>query len=116
MKSNLKLMGAIGLALAMMLAMQTNTLAQEPRWQGHIDWAANDSGTPDCPLLYVPVPDCLLGGNRACVIGHAIDQAKNNQDLAAFGLVLITQCHNTGAQQDLKDAGPYAVGNYLRRF
>src|SRR5262249_47301790 len=117
MKSNLKGMLAVSLSMAMLLICGTSS-AQDRRaaYEIDIDWAANDTGTPDCPWLYAPVPDCLLGGNRSCVISHAIDQAKANQDFAAFGLVLITQCHNPGQQKVLVQAGPYAVANYLRRF
>src|SRR5262252_3132815 len=27
-------------------------------WQMDIDWASRDTGAPDCPALYAPVPDC----------------------------------------------------------
>ena len=113
---------AVNLGLMLLMGTVATKSAQaqsKPSWQGDIDWAASDHGAPDCPWLYVTVPDCLATGlfnvgNRACVIAHAIDQAKNNQDLAAFGLVLITQCHNPQEQQNLINAGPYAVANYLR--
>jgi hypothetical protein len=124
MRRNLKGILAFGLGWAMLLGAGITTSAEEYKeaWQIDIDWAASNTGAPDCPWLYAPIPDWLatgvfnLGGNRACAIAHAIDQARNNQDLAAFGLVLITQCHNATEQQNLTNAGPYAVGNYLRRF
>lgn len=118
MKSNLRGILAVSLSVAMLLLCGTASSAQDnrPAYEIDIDWAANDTGAPDCPWLYVPVPDCLMGGNRSCVISHAIDQAKANQDFAAFGLVLITQCHNPTEQQNLINAGPYVVANYLRRF
>lgn len=118
MRNQLRKILAISLGLTLLVGTGAIKPAQgqnKPQWQSDIDWAANDTGGPDCPWLYVPVPDCLLGGNRSCVLAHAIDQAKSNQDFAAFGLVLITQCHNPPEQQNLINAGPYAVANYLRQ-
>jgi len=118
----------IAVALAVLLiisaAMVSPAHAQwgKPNWQSDIDWAIGDTGAPDCPWLYAPVPDCLAGGifsgntggNRSCVINHARQLAAQGLDWAAFGLVLITQCHNPPEQQNVAFAGPFAVANYLR--
>lgn len=116
------------LLLAAIICGSLNTIhAQDNKadWQKGIDWAANDTGAPDCPWLYAPSNiDCLtLGaatannsGNRACLIDKAIIAARNGYDGAAFGLTLITQCHNQGAAQALLGAGPKAVADYLRTF
>jgi hypothetical protein len=122
MRNQFRKILAVTLGLMLLMGTGASKSAQAQgklQWQADIDWAANDTGAPDCPLLYVPVPDCLAtglfnAGNRACVIGHAIDHAKNNEDLVAFGLVLITQCHSSQERQNLINAGPYAVANYLR--
>jgi hypothetical protein len=101
-------------------------LAQnKPAWQTDTDWAAHDTGAPDCPWLYVSgLADCLAGGiltgnhggNRSCVIFQAVLAAKAGYDDAAFGMVLVTQCHNPTEAQNLAWAGPGAVANYLRGF
>lgn len=95
-------------------------------WQEDIDWAANDTGAPDCPWEYLPPLDqCLaLGivtgntqGNRACVINMAIIAAKNGApDQVPFLYTLVTQCHNPTERQNLINAGPAAIANYLRTF
>jgi hypothetical protein len=122
MRNHFRKILAISLGLMLLVGTGATNFAQaqgKPNWQLDIDWASSDNGAPDCPWLYATVPDCLATGlfnmgNRACVIAHAIDHAKNNEDLVAFGLVLITQCHNGPEQQNLLNAGPYAVANYLR--
>jgi hypothetical protein len=100
------------------LLYSSAALAQQPEYQGHIDWAAGDSGAPDCPERYVAVPvlaTCLVAGNRSCITGIAVEAAYRNQDqLALYLMAEITQCHNSDARAVLYDAGPAAVGNYLR--
>jgi hypothetical protein len=95
----------------------------KPAWQRDIDWAATDTGAPDCPELYVgPEAICLGGGlvtgnnfgNRACVISMAQGFAEDHLDYAAYGLVLLTQCHNPAEHGNLMDAGAGAVAAYLR--
>jgi hypothetical protein len=91
---------------------------------GSIEWAANDTGAPDCPERYVELNDCLVEGalsgntrgNRSCVIRKATIAAKHGApDEAVWGWVLITQCHNADAFQRLVDAGPAMIADYLRR-
>jgi len=127
-EQNRKNRKAIAIAMVALLVIPALMISQaqaqwgKAAWQMDVDWASRDTGAPDCPWLYAPVPDCLGGGvfsgnragNRSCVIGHARQLAFAGQDVAAFGLVLITQCHNQGEEQNLMAAGPFAVGNYLR--
>jgi hypothetical protein len=109
-------------ALAAMLvftAMSVCHAQEPPQWQGNILWSMRDTGAPDCPWLYVNNPaiqSCLLYGNRVCVMQVAVQFAKQNQDWAAFGLTLVTHCHNDGARSTIQTAGPQAVGEFLRRF
>jgi hypothetical protein len=106
------------------IAISGQAQNSKPDWQKHIDWAANDTGAPDCPWLYSQNLECLgigaitgnNGGNRSCLITEAIIAAKGGYDQAAYGLTLITQCHNPGAAQSIAIAGPTAVANYLRTF
>lgn len=92
-------------------------IAQKPDWQLHIDWAIQDTGAPDCPAQYdeVGAADCLAHGNRSCLMQRAIAIAKNNNFQVAMRLTLITQCHNQQAQQAIVNAGPNAVGDYLKQ-
>jgi hypothetical protein len=95
-------------------------LAQQPEYQGHIDWAANDSGHPNCIERYLAFPilqTCLAAGNRSCVTSIAIEAAYRHMDQAALYLMAeITQCHNSDARDALYGAGPQAVGDYLRTY
>ena len=113
----------IALAIPQLTSAQDN----KPDWQKHIDWARNNTGAPDCPLLYVTsdLQACLAqgaltgnhSGNRQCVIQLASVAAKSGDprlEGVAFSYVLLTQCHNSGAQQALINAGPEAVVNYLK--
>jgi len=94
--------------------------AQQPEYQAHIDWAANDSGHPNCVERYLAFPvlaDCLVAGNRSCVTSIAIEAAYRRQDqLALYLMAEITQCHNSEARDVLYRAGAPAVGEYLRGF
>lgn len=92
---------------------------------GAIEWAAKDTGAPDCPEFYgQQFADCLArglvsgntDGNRKCVIEKATIAAKNGAaDEALLGMVLLTQCHNADASQRLINAGAAMIADYLRR-
>ena len=109
------------MALLALIALTTASgflWAETPDWQKHIDWAlgnhTTDPGRTNCVAEYdATEPKCILGGGRACLMARAIDSAKANNYDYAFRLVLITQCHNAGRQQQLKAAGKQEVGNYL---
>lgn len=91
--------------------------AQQPEWQKHIDWVAQDNGAPDCPERYeLPALGLCLGlGNRSCIASIAIEAAYRGQDqIAMYLLSEIGQCHNGDARAEIEGAGPQAVGNYLR--
>jgi hypothetical protein len=88
----------------------------KPDYQKHMDWAANDTGSVDCPQFYGNNLDCLAFGGRSCVMTKAIIAAKNGYDQYAYAQVLLTQCHNPGAEQTLVWAGQQAVADYLRSF
>jgi hypothetical protein len=121
---------ALSLVIPVVLVFSQVTTAQDkPDWQKHIDWASSDTGAPDCPWLYVTsdLQGCLaLGlatgnhsGNRSCVIqlaGIAARTGDQRLQGVAFSYVLLTQCHNGGAQQAIINAGPGAVINYLKQF
>ena len=65
-------------------------IAQQPEYQAHIDWAANDSGHPNCPERYLVVPvlaTCLTGGNRSCVTSIAIEAAYRHLDQLSLSLM-----------------------------
>ncbi len=90
-------------------------------YQESINWAAHNTGAPDCPERYLAnslLAWCLAAGNRSCVTSVAIEAAYRNQDQLAFWLMAeITQCHNSDARGDLYSAerqAPGTVGNYLR--
>lgn len=93
--------------------------AQKPDWQNHIDWCighhTTDPGGTDCAGQYTATePKCIAGGGRACLMERAIDAAKHNNCSYAFRLTLICQCHNSNAQQQLGEAGPQKVCDYLK--
>jgi hypothetical protein len=102
------------------VASPGGAMAQQPEYQAHIDWAANDSGHPNCPERYLVVPvlaTCLTGGNRSCVTSIAIEAAYRHLDqLSLYLMAEITQCHNSDARDALYGAGPEAVGEYLRTY
>jgi hypothetical protein len=103
-----------------LLLIHSAALAQQPEYQSHIDWAANDTGHPNCTERYLAFPvlqTCLAAGNRACVTSIAIEAAYRHMDQAALYLMAeITQCHNSDARDALYGAGPQAVGDYLRTY
>jgi hypothetical protein len=116
-----RFIGSLAFVLAVRMAFSPNTaLAQQPQYQGHIDWAANDSGHPNCPERYLAFPilvDCLAGGNRSCVTSIAIEASYRRLDQVALYLMAeITQCHNSDARDVLYGAGAQAVGDYLRTY
>lgn len=91
-------------------------------WTAHIDWAAHNSdagGSVDCPAQYIEngIEYAIVTGGRSVVINRALFEAYDQHFDTAFNLVLMTQCHNPGAQQELINAGlkdvlAYLVGNY----
>jgi len=105
--------------LALFAAGATATVvsAQQP-FTAHIDWAAQNTdagGSVDCPNQYISngVGYAIVSGGRAAAINQALFDAYNNNFNHAFALVLMTQCHNPGAQQVLVNAGEKAVLTYL---
>lgn len=87
----------------------------QPDWQKHIDWAIGNTGAVDCPDQYLATyPECIANGGRSCLMGKAIEAAKANNCSWAFKLTLITQCHNSGAQTAIAQAGESAVCEYLK--
>jgi hypothetical protein len=98
-----------------MLLISPYALAQDS-WQGDIDWAFHDTGTPNCPDQYISANNalCLANGNRSCLMGVAKSWAHQTNGCGeAMKLTLITQCHNNGAQDRLRDAGRDAICIYL---
>jgi len=110
---------AVTLGIFMMIIPKW-MFAQQPEYQGHIDWAANDSGHPNCTERYIAIPvlqQCLALGNRSCVTSIAIEAAYRQMDQVALYLMAeITQCHNSEARDVLYGAGAQAVGDYLRTY
>jgi hypothetical protein len=119
----------LGIAAITALVLPAGARADKPDWQKHIDWAANDTGHPNCTERYLAHPvlsACLAQGlfsestgygNRYCAMDLAIEAAYRDQDWAALLITSeIGQCHNGGARSSLYVAGPRAVGAYLRTF
>jgi hypothetical protein len=107
--------------VALWVALAPSTaLAQQPAYQAHIDWAANDTGHPNCIERYIAIPvlaTCLTAGNRSCISGIAIEAAYRGLDQVSLYLMAeITQCHNSDARNALYGAGAQAVGTYLRTY
>jgi hypothetical protein len=92
--------------------------AQKPEWQSHIDWCIHNSdagGSVDCPDKYAATyPECIVSGGRSCLMGKAIQSAKDGDYANAYRLAQICQCHNVTARDQIRDAGQKAVGDYLR--
>lgn len=81
----------------------------------NINWSIGNTGDPDCRDQYKDlVSGCFGNGNRSCVMGFAISEAKRGNCQEAFRLTLITQCHNDGANSSIASAGELAVCNYLK--
>jgi hypothetical protein len=130
--SRLKTASAMSLVLLLGFGQTPTISAQDDGktdWMRDIDWAANDTGAPDCPWFYVTsdLQGCIaLGlatanhsGNRSCVIDLAIAAAKSGIPQAqgvAYGYVLITQCHNPTERQNLVNAGDGQIIQYLQSF
>jgi hypothetical protein len=104
-----------------LLVIPTATIvsnAQQPEWQGAIDWAARNTdagGSVDCPADYLSevVGYAIASGGRAAVINAALFAASHQDFDQAYNLVLLTQCHNPNASQTLIDAGEKLVLLYL---
>jgi hypothetical protein len=107
-------------ALLAICANASSAAAQD--WTAHIDWAAQNTdagGSVDCPDQYISngVPWAIASGGRSAVINEALFAAYGQNFDRAFTLVLMTQCHNSDARQQLANAGEkpvlqYLVGNY----
>jgi hypothetical protein len=100
------------------IAAPLSPLTGTPDWQQHIDWCiknyTTDPGETNCVPDYLGVaPDCILGGGRACLLRKAISLAKNGNCSSANSLVLLCQCHNSGARQSISNAGEDNVCSYL---
>jgi hypothetical protein len=90
-------------------------MERKPEWQVHLDWAIKNTGSPDCPELYVASDvDCLWKGNRACLMSRAINAAKADRLKDAFEKALVAQCQSPGAGLSILNAGTVAVVNYLK--
>jgi len=105
-------------AVALLAIGATATFATAQSWKAHIDWAAGNKdagGSVDCPGQYINngVEYAIVSGGRSAVINQALFDAYNQNFDTAFNLVLITQCHNPNAQQELINAGKKAVLTYL---
>jgi hypothetical protein len=93
-------------------------VAQAQNWTQHVDWSATNTdagGAVNCTAAYAQAgewPAVLVGG-RSTVINDALFAAYRGEVGRAFQLVLMTQCHNPGAQQELLQAGQSAVVGYL---
>jgi hypothetical protein len=88
-------------------------------YKGNLDWCIGnhtvDPGMTDCPDQYAATyPKCLTEGGRACLMGKAIQSAKDSDCSNAFKLSKICQCHNGGAQTEIANAGQQAVCDYLK--
>ncbi len=83
-------------------------------WQANIDWSLRDTGPVDCARSYAKYETCVESGGRSCLMRRAIEAALHEDDSTALQLTLITQCHNPDAARTIKQAGPSAVGDYLR--
>jgi hypothetical protein len=110
-KRNLAIFGSLTLASGLALAQEA--------WKSHITWAkGNHTSTPgecNCVEQYVATePACIIGGGRACLTARAIDSARHGNYAYAYRLMLITQCHNGGARDQLAAAGERAIGDFLR--
>jgi hypothetical protein len=106
----------VTVALLAICANASSAAAQD--WAAHIDWAAKDTdagGSVDCPDQYIwnGVPWAIASGGRSAVIIEALFAAYGQDFNRAFTLVLMTQCHNSDAQQQLANAGEKAVFQYL---
>jgi hypothetical protein len=115
--ASMKLMTALVVA-AMITGASIPAHAQN--WTQHVDWAATNTGaggSVDCPVNYVSmgVEYAVVAGGRAAVINQALFAAYRGEEGRAFQLVLLTQCHNPGAHQELMQAGQQAVVGYLVR-
>ena len=81
-----------------------------------VDWSLGNSTGPDrlnCPQDYTEIPACVVQGGRACYARHAVDRAKAGDCRGAIRLMLVTQCHNGGAQTVI-GANPEAVCTYMK--
>lgn len=98
-------------------ADRVNT-SPKPQWQLDIDWAFSDDSTTNCLWEYLSrsIWQCgLWGGGRSCAMMMAQDLAKNNKIHETADIALVTQCHNSGAQDALRKAGDNEVWNYVRQ-
>lgn len=78
-----------------------------------VDWSLGNSTGPDrvnCPGDYTEIPACLTQGGRACYAQKAVQRAKDGDCAGALRLMLVTQCHNAGAQTALAASTPALCG------
>ncbi|MBY5698504.1 hypothetical protein [Rhizobium leguminosarum] len=101
-------------------------------WQKHVKWSTENTGVPNCEGMYMAanMNHCLAAGvsayagrdpprwvgNRSCVMASAIGNAHAGNCGGAFGLTLLTQCHNGAAQTQLQQAGPDRVCEFLKLY
>jgi hypothetical protein len=105
-------------AVALGLAFGTGAVAQAQNWTQHVDWAATNTdagGAVNCTGLYLQMGEwpAVIRGGRSTVINDALFAAYRGDVGRAYQLVLLTQCHNPEAQQELRQAGQNAVVRYL---
>lgn len=105
-------------ALALWLGVGSGAMAQAQNWTQHVDWSATNTdagGAVNCTMAYAQAGEwpAVISGGRSTVINDALFAAYSGDVRRAFQLVLLTQCHNPGAQQELIQAGQNAVIGYL---
>jgi hypothetical protein len=86
-------------------------------WKTNVNWCISNhdaGGATNCPQDY-PYPECVAHDGRACLMGKAIQSAKDNDYANSYRLALVCQCHNSGAKDGLMYcAGQKAIGDYLK--
>lgn len=108
-------------AFTLQMIILTQTASAD--WKGHVNWSFHDTGVPDCPGEYARVgaSECLVtgifgntgNGNRACLMSKAKIDAEEGNCNGAITKLLITQCHNGGAQAEIKAANKEEVCDYI---
>ena len=105
-------------AIALAFLLGTGAVVQAQNWTQHVDWSATNTdagGAVNCTIDYARLGEwpAVISGGRSTVINDALFAAYHGDVAHAYELVLLTQCHNPGAQQELLQAGQNAVVEYL---
>lgn len=80
-----------------------------------LEWAKANSGNPGCPTDYLPYIECLIEGQRSCLMRQAKILAETGSPNEAFRLALVTQCQNTASQEAMRRAGMDIITAWLRQ-